>query len=177
MDMNDRFTMLLRRLMAPAATAAVLAIVGISAVLAGLPWLFASLGPSVAIQTATPRHHSARIKAVLLGHGFALGSALGIVYLTGAAGVPALSHGHALSLVRVAAAALAVGTGMTLELAVDALHPPSASTALLVALGILPPTPRTVATIVCGVMLVGVLGEAMRRLMLRAQSVTPRNQH
>ena len=57
---------------------------------AGIPWLLPSLGPTLAIQTGTPLHASARMRNVAFRHVIGLAAGLLAVYLTGAAHQPAV---------------------------------------------------------------------------------------
>jgi hypothetical protein len=150
----------------PISVALMLLIIGLSGIWAGMPWLFAALGPTLAIQVTAPRHASARAWNVCVGHGLAIVAALVALHATGAVYTPPFASGEALTAARVGAAALAVALGMAAELIVGAVHPPSTATALLVSLGMVPLGLRSVTTLAIGVVLVAVLGEAMRRLRL-----------
>jgi CBS-domain-containing membrane protein len=73
---------------------------------------------------------------------------------------------QALSPERVAASTLAVASTIALQTFFCAAHPPAAATTLLIALGGLPPTGRTVATVALGVTLVALIGSAVRKRLL-----------
>lgn len=98
------------------------------------------------------------------GHLIALLCALAVVFVTGAVDAPGVLEARALSGVRVLAAVLAVLLSMWVQTALRARHPPAEATTLLVALGALKPDVATVLTVLAGVTLVAVLGEAARRL-------------
>lgn len=155
---------------APIAAALSVLVLGLSGLLTGMPWLFASLGPTIAIQAATPRQPIARPWNVVVGHGVAVVAALVSLYVTGAIHAPPFAVHQPLVIARVLAAALAVGLGLMLEFWLKANHPPAASTALLIALGIILPTPRGLAIVVLGIVLVAILGEVVRRLRLAQAS-------
>lgn len=59
---------------------------------------------------------------------------------------------------------LAVSLGTMAEVLLRATHPPTASTALLVALGSFKPTLRDAAALVVGMLLVAGIGERLRLL-------------
>jgi hypothetical protein len=151
----------------PLAAALVVAFLGLTGVWAGRPWLFASLGPTAALQAAAPDLPMSRPWNVAVSH--LIGLAVGIlaVHVTGAFRTPAFSGQHALALSRVWAAAFAIALSMGLELAAGATHAPAASTTLLFALGIFPPSWNSAQTVLCGVALVTGSGEAVRQLRRR----------
>ncbi len=153
----------------PLAAALVVAFLGLTGAWAGRPWLFASLGPTAALQAAAPDLPMSRPWNVAISH--LIGLAVGIlaVYLTGAVRIPAFSRQHALTLSRVWAAALAIALSMGLELAAGATHAPAASTTLLFALGIFPPNWNSALTVLCGIALVTGSGEAVRQLRRRME--------
>lgn len=145
----------------------VVALVGVFGTIAGYPWLLASLGPTVALQANMPHTQVSRPWNVVVGHLLALGSGFAAVYATGAVHAPLFSASHSLSLLRVAAAAMAVTLAIGLEFICSAKHAAGAATALLIALGFIPPDAKGAAIVVCGVALVAVLGEGVRRIQLR----------
>jgi hypothetical protein len=148
----------------PITAALVVAFLGLAGLWAGRPWLFASLGPTAALQAAAPDLPMSRPWNVAASH--LIGLAIGIlaVHLTGAVRAPAFSGQHALALSRVWAATLAIALSMGLELAAKATHAPAASTTLLFALGILPPGWNSALPVLCGIALVTGSGEAVRQL-------------
>ncbi|WP_313707104.1 HPP family protein [Massilia sp.] len=152
----------------PLAAALVLGLVGLGGILAGVPWLFPSLGPTVAIQASTPTQPSARPWNVCAGHLIGLACGIAAVHLTGAAALPGVTEAHILSGPRLAAAVLAVLSSMGLQAAAKARHPPAEATTLLFALGAMQPDLRNALTVAAGVVLVTVLGEGCRRMFARA---------
>lgn len=151
----------------PFAAALVLGLVGLGAIATGVPWMFPSLGPTVAIQAGTPTLPSARPWNVCAGHLIGLACGIAAVHLTGAVDLASVTDAHALSGPRLAAAVLAVLLSMGLQAAAQARHPPAEATTLLFALGALQPDLRSVLTVAGGVTLVTVLGEICRRMFAR----------
>ena len=151
----------------PLAAAFVLGLIGLGGMAAGVPWLFPSLGPTVAIQAGTPTLPSARPWNVFAGHLIGLACGIAAVHLTGAVDLASVTEAHALSGPRLAAAVLAVLLSMGLQAAARARHPPAEATTLLFALGALQPDLRSSLTVAGGVVLVTVLGEACRRMAAR----------
>jgi hypothetical protein len=146
-----------------------LAVIGGLGWLAGVPWLLPSLGPTLAIQTGTPLHASARVRNVALGHVIGLVAGLLAVYLTGAAHQPPVMDmvNDALSLERVAACVIAVVLSLAAQHRLSLMHPPAEATTLIVALGGVEPTANGALTVIAAIALVAVLGEAARRLSAR----------
>jgi len=150
-----------------------LAVIGGLGWLAGIPWLLPSLGPTLAIQTGTPLHASARMRNVAFGHAIGLAAGLLAVYLTGAAHQPAVTDmvKDTLSLDRVAASVIAVALSLAVQHRLNLMHPPAEATTLIVALGGIEPTVAGALTVVAAIALVAVLGEAARRLSARAPAL------
>jgi hypothetical protein len=149
-----------------------LAVIGGLGWLAGVPWLLPSLGPTLAIQTGTPLHASARVQNVALGHLIGLAAGLLAVYLTGAAHQPPVMDmvNDALSLERIAACVIAVGLSLAVQHRLSLMHPPAEATTLIVALGGIEPTAAGASTVIAAIALVAVLGEGARRLSARTAS-------
>lgn len=144
-----------------------IAVIGLIAIWAGIPLLFASLGPTVAIQASTPRRRIAKPWNVAAGHLIALGVGVAAVYATGAILQPPFLDAHPLSIERVSAAAFALSAGLFIEFLLKASHPPAASTSLLVTLGIVQINETGIVAVVSGIVLVTVFGEVVRQLRLR----------
>ena len=142
---------------------AVMAIIGALAWLAGMPWLFPSLGPTIAIQAQAPGTRVARPWNVVVGH--AIGATVGFacVWLTGAANQAPVNVAHQITAARAIAATLAVALSMALQHAADADHPPAQATTLLIVVGALDATYQGALIIAIGIVLVAVLGEGVRR--------------
>jgi hypothetical protein len=168
MQSRNSFAARHRDALAPAAAGLVIGLLGMLGIVMGVPWLFPSLAPSIAIQATTPGLPSARPWNVFAGHLAGLACGLAVVYLTGAAGTPGVAEAHALTGVRVAAAVLSVLLSMWLQSVLRARHPAAEATTLLIALGTLEPTLRTALTVLGGVTLVTLLGEVTRRLLADA---------
>jgi len=145
------------------AAALAIGMIGLFSVWSSMPWLFPSLGPSVAIQVGSPHQSVAKPRNVLGGHLIGLMSALIAVHVTGASAAPPLGGGHPIMLARAAAAALAMLLSLVAQYMLDARHPPAESTTLVVALGAVQPDAKGVLSIVVGAALVTVTGEALRQ--------------
>jgi len=133
----------------------------------GVPWLFPSLGPTIAIQSEAPAHPSASPWNVVVGHLIGASVGFAAVRLTGVIHEPPVNVSHALTLARVAAAALAVFVSMGLQTLARARHAPAQATTLLVVVGALDADLRGALVLLAGIALVAVLGEAVRRLKCR----------
>jgi CBS-domain-containing membrane protein len=128
----------------------------------------------VALQATRPNINLSRPWNVFVGQLIGLGTGMLAVYVTGAVHVASYSDTHSLAFIRVAAAVLAVALGLGIEFVFKASHAPAAATALLVALGLIPPNWDGVITVVCGIVLVTLFGEGVRRLQL---SLQPKGKH
>lgn len=139
---------------------------GVLGVAVGQLWLFPSLGPTAVMQAHLPEHRASRFYNVVVAHLAGLASACFAVWVCGLAAAPSVFQVRVLSWQRVVAAGLAIVTAVTLELLLDAQHPPAGSTTLLVALGAFRPTLRDASEIVAGVLIVAAVGDAIRRLRI-----------
>jgi len=144
----------------------VMAIIGVLGWAAGVPWLFPSLGPTIAIQAEASDSPVARPWNVVAGH--FIGAAVGFaaVHLSGVIREPAMNLSHALTGPRVAAASLAVLVSMALQALARANHPPAQATTLLVVVGALDADLHGACVLAAGVLLVAALGEPVRRMAL-----------
>jgi HPP family len=155
------------RFLIPAiAGAAVMAVIGVLGWASGVPWLFPSLGPTIAIQAEAPDIAVARPWNVVVGHFIGAVVGFAAVRLTGVLSEAAVNVSHALTPSRIAAASLAMFTSMALQAAVKANHPPAQATTLLIVVGALAADAHGALVLGAGVLLVAVLGEAVRRLAL-----------
>jgi hypothetical protein len=137
---------------------------GVLGLLAGQAWLFPSLGPTIFIRAVTPHEPSARLWNTLLGHGIGVIAGFAALFLFSAQNAPPTLSAETLSASQVAAAALAVGATVALQLALRAQHPPAAATTMLITLGGFKPEGRALLAIVVGVALTAAMGEGARRL-------------
>lgn len=156
-----------RRALYPAlAGGIVIALIGVLGFAAGVPWLFPSLGPTVAIQAEAADSPVARPWNVVAGH--FIGAAVGFaaVYGFGVIREPAMNVSHTLTWPRVAAAAIAVLASMGLQIAARASHPPAQATTLLIVVGALDADLHGAFVLGAGVLLVAVFGEVVRRMSL-----------
>lgn len=148
----------------PLAAGLLMLLVGLVGLAAGRPLLFPSLGPTAIIQAQTPDDSTARPYNVVVSHLAALASAFLAVTLFGIAMEKAVFQVGYLSAERVGASVLAVALTAALQAVLRAPHPAAAATTLLAALGAFHPTARDTVTVVAGVLVVAVAGEALRRL-------------
>ncbi len=153
----------MRALVASAVGALAMATIGALGLLFDQPLLFPSLGPSIFILALTPDAPAAKSWNVTVGHAIGLCAGFASLFLFHAQSTPAVMIAQALSPERVAASTLAVASTIALQTFFCAAHPPAAATTLLIALGGLPPTGRTVATVALGVTLVALIGSAVRK--------------
>ncbi len=150
----------------PLAAGSLLIVIGFFGVLTNQPLLFPSLGPTAFLQAEDPQLRTARFYNTVVGHFIGLGSGILAVLLLHANHVPsAMGTGH-LAPERVFAAALAVAMTIAIGLILHASHPPASATTLLVALGGFKLNWQTMLIIVTGVLLIGILGEVLRRFRL-----------
>jgi CBS-domain-containing membrane protein len=159
---------LLIRLLPAMASALTLGLIGLLGMWAGMPWLFPSLGPTIAIQTSAPDSTGARPYNVIAGHLVGLICGIVAVFVTGANQLPSVTASHELSLTHIGAAVLAVGLSMSIQTAFRAQHPPAEATTLLVGLGAIEPTLWSALTIAAGVGLVAFIGEVARKIASHA---------
>lgn len=148
----------------PLAVGSMLGAVGLIGLAAGQPWLFPSLGPTALLIAEQPDQPSTRPWNTVVGHLIGLGAGLLAVVLLGASNAPAPMATGQLVPVRVGASVLAAVLAMPALALLRASHPPAAATMLLVALGGLPPTARTVASVAAGTLILATLGIGSRAL-------------
>ncbi len=150
-------------------SAAVMALVGALSVWANEPWLAASLGPSVLTQVLVSNQKSATMYDTGLGQLIGLGVGFAGVYAVGAQAVPPLASGEHLTWIRVAAVVIAFVLLIPIQRLLKVKHPPAGSTALLVALGLEPPSWHTVWVMIVGIVMITVFGEGARALTVWAK--------
>lgn len=159
------------RLPPAALAAAAIGAVGLLGLWAGVPWLVPSLGPTLALQAASPEGEASHPWNVLAGHAVGVAAGLLAVYAVGAQAAPPVAASDLLTGARVGAAALAVGVAMAAGALLRAQHPPAQATTLLFALGAVAPTAKGALTLGCGVVLAAAFGEGVRRLRLRDRRI------
>ncbi len=157
----------------PLAAAALLIAIGLLGVLTNEPLLFPSLGPTAFLQAEDPEMRMARFYNTVVGHLIGLGSGIVAVLLLHANQLPPALATSRLAPARIFASALAIALTIVIGLLLRASHPPAAATTLLVALGGFRFTARTLLVVVAGILLIGVLGEGLRRLRLRKVKKLP----
>jgi CBS-domain-containing membrane protein len=159
---------ILKAIPGPLLAGSAMAIIGALAWAVGMPWLFPSLGPTIAIQAQAPNTAVARPWNVVVGH--AIGAIVGFacVWLTGSVHQAPVNLSHQISGARLIAAALAVTLSMAIQHSVDADHPPAQATTLLIVVGALDAGYEGAFIIAIGIMLVALLGEGVRRAKAQA---------
>ena len=146
--------------------AGLILVVGLTAYLAGQPWLFPSLGPTAYLLASYPDLPSSRVYNCLVGHVVGVGSGFAAVAIFNAWQSPIVPL-HEVTLPRLGAAALAIGLTVFVNHLLGSGHPPAAATTLLVSLGTFH-TIWSAALVVIGVVLLVILGDGMRRLRKRS---------
>ena len=140
-----------------------IAAVGLLGIIAGLPWLVPSLGPTAVLIAVSPGHPTARAWNTIVGHAGGLFAGFVAVAIAGAAAAPSVLGDHQLVVTRVVAAAIAIALTMAIGFLLRATHPPAAATTLLVALGAIS-TLEQATVVFVGVVVTAALGEGLRRL-------------
>jgi len=140
--------------------ALMIGIIGATAVLAGQPWLFPSLGPTAYLLAAYPELPSSRRYNCFVGHMVGLASGFAAVAIFNAWSAPIVPL-HDVTWSRAGAAAVAIGLTVFINHLLRSGHPPAAATTLLVALGTFH-TAWGAALVVIGVVILLVLGEGLK---------------
>jgi hypothetical protein len=151
----------------PFAAAALMILVGVSACLAGQPWLIPSLGPTAYLQAETPAHPSSRFYNTVVGHLIGLVVGFIAVAIFQAWESPGVLTHHQLVPVRVWASAVALGLTLLVALLLKASHPPAGATTLLVALGAIN-TAHDAMNAMAGVVIIALFGALFRRARLKS---------
>ena len=146
---------------APLMSAVLTFIVGILSLLAGMVWLFPSLGPTIYLQTQKPADPSSRFLNVVLGHLLGLGAGFAGVFLFNAFNDPVTLQAKELTAGRLGAAVVALGLTLLLTLLLKVHHPPAGATTLLTALGSVQ-TAQDAINLMIGVLIVAIVGELIR---------------
>lgn len=128
------------------------------------PLIFASLGPTIYEMVEMPKQPSAQPYNVLVGHSIGILAGLVALGSTHAFASPALSI-HGVPLVRVFSVVIAGFLTVVGTLLLKATQPAALSTTLLVALGTMQ-TWTAILSIACGVALIVVVAEPIRRSRL-----------
>ncbi len=150
----------------PLAAALLIVVIGLLGVLASEPLLFPSLGPTAFLQVEDPEFRASRIYNTILGHFIGVAAGLLAVFAFHINRLPSPLLGGRVSPAVIAASTLSVALTIGLGLLLRASHPPACATTLLFALGGFKPTLKVVIVVVAGVLLIGILGEVLRRFRL-----------
>ncbi|RUR36002.1 HPP family protein [Vreelandella populi] len=160
----------------PVAAALTTLLIGGVALVAGQPWLFPSLGPSIYLHMHKPNLESARLYNTVVGHATGVAAGAVGVLLTGASQDPSVLSSQTIALSRVGASAIAMGVCLFVQQLLKASHPPAAATALLIALGGFKLVPSDILAIAVGVGLIALIGEPLRRVRVGILFGGKRNQ-
>ncbi len=150
----------------PLAAGALIIVIGALGVYANQPLLFPSMGPTAFLQVEDPKLRIASFYNTVLGHIIGMAAGLAAVFLFHANRDPSPMGGGELGLSRILASAFAVALTIAFGILLKASHPPACATTLLFALGGFAPTVRVVVIVLAGVLLIGVVGELLRRFRL-----------
>ena len=131
------------------------------------PWLFPSLGPTIYIHTITPKSDAALPWNTFVGHAIGAAAAfLSLAIFGGLHAAPAMAAGH-VSVLRIAASALAVALTIGGQIPLRAGHAPATATTLLITLGGFPADLATIGVLVIGIGLATFLCDWGQRIVLR----------
>jgi hypothetical protein len=150
------------QLWAPLTSAILTLIVGGLSLLAGMVWLFPSLGPTIYLQTQKPADPASRFLNVVLGHLLGLASGFAGLFLFNAFDDPVTLQAKELTGGRLGAAVVALALTLLLTLLLKAHHPPAGATTLLTALGSIQTLPDSI-NLMIGVLIVVAAGELFRK--------------
>lgn len=148
-----------------AVAAGLILVVGLTAYLAGEPWLFPSLGPTAYLLASYPDLPSSRPYNCLVGHFVGIASGFAALAIFNAWDSPIVPLND-VSLPRLGAATLAVGLTVLVNHLLRSGHPPAAATTLLIALGALQGA-WSPGIIAMGVVLLVGAGEGLKQLRRR----------
>jgi len=137
-------------------------IVGGLSLLAGMVWLFPSLGPTIYLQTQRPADPSSRFLNTLLGHLLGLAAGFAGVFLFNAFNDPVTLQAKELTAGRLGAAVVALALTLLLTLLLKAHHPPAGATTVLTALGSIQ-TAQDAINLMIGVLIIAIAGEFIRK--------------
>jgi CBS domain-containing membrane protein len=153
---------------APFWEGALILIVGATAFASGHPWMFASLGPTAYEQAEKSDQKSARLYNVIVGHFVGLGSGFAGMAIVGAWNAITVTANTSLPFDRMTASVIAATLTTFVNLILDSGQPAALSTALLVTLGAYD-TPMGALWLAVGVVILGAIGEPVRRMRLLAR--------
>jgi hypothetical protein len=160
------FTLLEGDYIWPTAMAGVLMIVvGLTAWVAGRPWLFPSLGPTAYLLAKYANLPTSRIYNCIVGHLVGIATGFVAVAIFNAWQAPIVPL-HEVTPPRIWAATVAVALTILINTLLRSGHPPAAATTLLVALGTFQ-TARDAVLIMIGVLILVFLGEGLKRLRIK----------
>ena len=138
-----------------------LAVSGLAAYLARQPLLFPSLGPTALLFFERPMAATSSPRNALTGHAVAIGAGALSLALFGLLDNPSILVEDATP-ARVGAGALSVALTGAVLLLLNASHPPTGATTLIVSLGFLQ-TPPEMAALMAGVVILTLVGWLLNR--------------
>ena len=150
------------QLWAPLSSGILTLIVGGLSLLAGMVWLFPSLGPTIYLQTQRPADPSSRFLNVVLGHLLGLAAGFAGIFIFNAFNDSVTLQAEELTPGRLGAAVVALALTLLLTLLFKAHHPPAGATTLLTALGSIQ-TLQDSINLMIGVLIVAIAGEFVRK--------------
>lgn len=148
----------------PLASGVALGVPALIAVLTHHLVLFASLAPTSVMIAQQPLLAATRPYNAIAGHMIGLGAGFFAVWALGIAAEPSVFVVHAVSGARACAALLAIVIATTVEIVLQAQHPPGAATTLLAALGSFRVDWRDTWQVFIGVVAVTLTGELLQKL-------------
>ena len=166
----DRVSAIPDPIWGPLASAFLILVTGVVALLAGRPWLLPSLGPSAVLAGEMPAHPVTRTWNMTVGHVGGLIAGFVGVLLAGAMNDPIVLVDHVLTPGRVLASVIAIALTVLAGAVLRASHPTAAATTLLVSLGSLR-TATDAANLLVGVLVLAILAALVREV--RMHRVTP----
>lgn len=136
------------------------------------PLLFASLGPTAYEQCEFPHRPSSRPWNVIGGHMMAIAIGFATVAVLHTWGAGKISGDTAVNWPRLAASAIAVAVTAAVNMLLQAGQPAAFASALLVTMGTFQ-SARGAVSLVASVLLIGFLGELVRRRRMKQCAPTP----
>lgn len=136
---------------------------------AGMPLIFASLGPTAYELVELPHTRSARAYNIIVGHFVGLAAGFFALWVLHAWSEPNVLAAGVVTAPRLWAVAMAAAVTTLLNLLLKAGQPAALATTLLVTLGAMQ-TRKSAIAIVAGVLIMAAIGEPVRRIRLRAMA-------
>lgn len=139
---------------------------GVLAVVTGQVWLFPSLGPTAFLQAEAPALRMSKLYNTLAGHLVGIVAGYAAIAALGLNGVDSVFVIHQVSAGRMWASVIAVTLTLAGQVIIKAAHAPAAATTLLITMGGFQRKWVDVADLAVGILIVALLGEALRRIRI-----------